>query len=106
MTAPELKACPFCGEPVQMNDYTDKPAAAWVMIHRCTVIGPIKMERSSGGGLASAWNTRADPHDATKAQLAKAVEALREIAAAYDHNWLAGQVSRAVLAEIEKGAES
>jgi len=55
----ELKPCPFCGEAVEMNDYTDKPACAWVMIHRCKIIGPIRMESYSGEGIRKAWNTRA-----------------------------------------------
>lgn len=59
MTANELKLCPFCGENVEMHDYTTKPAAAWVMIHRCKVIGPIKLEAYSGNALRLAWNTRA-----------------------------------------------
>lgn len=62
MDAPELKPCPFCGERVEMNDYTDKPACAWVMIHRCKVLGPIKIEYGSGEKLAEVWNTRAEDH--------------------------------------------
>lgn len=47
----ELKPCPFCGGSVEMNDYTDKPACAWVLIHRCNVIGPIKLVSYSGESL-------------------------------------------------------
>lgn len=61
----ELKPCPFCGEAVEMNDYTGKPACAWVLIHRCSVIGPIRLESYSGDRLRDSWNTRAHrPEDA------------------------------------------
>lgn len=57
----ELKPCPFCGEAVEMHDYTDKPACAWVMIHRCEAVGPIRLESYSGGALRDRWNARAQP---------------------------------------------
>jgi len=103
MTAPELKPCPFCGEKMPPHDDT-----AWV---RCYGCGAETGWRPTGDEAAAAWNTRADLHDATKAQLAKAVEALTEIIARWDTPaWkdvepTAAVInrSRAVLAEIEKG---
>lgn len=62
--------------------------------------------------LSSAWNTRADLHDETKAQLRKAVGALRNIAVVgfssdpSVNGAIAKQTvlqARTVLAEIEKG---
>lgn len=58
-TPEALLPCPFCGEAVEARDYRDKPAAAWVMIHRCPVIGPIKLTGYSGEVLTGDWNTRA-----------------------------------------------
>lgn len=51
MTA-DLKPCPFCGEKVEMHDYTNAFVAAWVMIHRCQVVGVIHLENYSGTRLA------------------------------------------------------
>ena len=55
----DLKPCPFCGEKVEMHDYTHAHVAAWVMIHRCQVVGVIHLENYSGTRLAEVWNTRA-----------------------------------------------
>jgi hypothetical protein len=96
MTAPELKPCPFCGEKIYDCTYANGKTR-WAHGHSNCVISKAFIYD------ATAWNTRADLHDATKAQLAMAVDALREISAAYANHWLAGRVSRAVLAEIEKG---
>lgn len=54
----DLLPCPFCGESVEVNDYTNAPACAWVMIHRCKVIGPLKMEAYSRERIVKPWNTR------------------------------------------------
>lgn len=57
----ELKPCPFCGEAVEMHDYTDKPACAWVMIHRCKAVGPIKLESYSGVPCATGGTPAPSP---------------------------------------------
>lgn len=59
MSQIDLLPCPFCGEAVEAHDYTNKPVAAWVMIHRCKAIGPVKLESFTGEGLAAQWNRRA-----------------------------------------------
>ena len=96
-----LKPCPFCGESVEMNDYTDKPACAWVMIHRCKIIGPIKMDSYSASALAQTWNTRA-----SDAALLVAEKALRELSFLGNGdrpgNSDGNMIARAALSEIEK----
>lgn len=89
--APELLPCPFCGEQVTMNNYTDKLAAAWVLIHWCKAIGPIKLDCFTGISLAAEWNTRADLHAAAlaraemaEAQLARVLHLMAEGMRAFD----------------------
>jgi len=100
MTAPELKHCPFCGGTFQvaMRDV--------MLCLDCYASGPQNEDRKA------AWNTRFDLHDATERKLAKAVEALRNIAVVgfssdpSVNGAIAKQTvlqARAVLAEIEKG---
>jgi len=60
MGAPELKPCPFCGgEAGKINDAT-RILGTWNVIHRCPVIGPIKIEASLRENVVAAWNRRAD----------------------------------------------
>ena len=104
-----LLPCPFCGSGIAktvgnagfsgvelMGAGTDRPYV-W-----CGTCGSAGSFEDADAKAIAAWNTRADLHDTTKAQLAKAVEALREItesSATYQERAKA----RAVLAEIEKG---
>ncbi len=82
---------------------------SWV---RCYGCGAETGWRPTGDEAAAAWNIRADLHDATKAQLAKAVEALRFYADSHEipsegpwglHSNDFGSKARTVLADIEKG---
>ena len=113
---PELLPCPFCGETVEMNDYTQRPACAWVMIHRCKVIGPIKMEYSSGERLAAAWNTRSPaPRNAALEEAAKVADHIMkdyaELTYSPHHDrmqnaaktYCAGEIAAAIRALAEKG---
>jgi len=56
----DLLPCPFCGESVEIMDYTGKPANCFLLLHRCRVIGPIRIEAYSLSTVQAAWNTRAD----------------------------------------------
>lgn len=106
--APKLKPCPFCGEAVQMNDYTNRPAAAWVMVHRCKVIGPIKLDAWSGATLAENWNTRAVP---TTAEVKRCPEAaamsavLRQIREALPHVDVVQDADREIVNDLIRRAE-
>ena len=58
MTAQELKPCPFCGgTDVSLNDAT-RILGTWNIVHRCSVIGPLKIERYDKDKVISLWNTR------------------------------------------------
>jgi hypothetical protein len=56
----ELLPCPFCGELVEIKDYTDKPVNCFLLLHRCRVIGPINIKSYSLSTVQIAWNTRTD----------------------------------------------
>jgi hypothetical protein len=111
MTAPELKPCPFCGGAAELScGYAECGFCLCAMPSSIGYDGE-KVGFDTETEAITAWNTRADMHDATKAQLAKAVEALREIERNYanpdmthlDYRVGAMQSAFAVLAEIEKG---
>jgi len=100
MTA--LKPCPFCGGASEIWR-ANNGRTAWVAcMGKCAVL--VSKEYTTDAEAITAWNTRADLHDATDVQLAKAVEALRKIADQPDYRLPKPQdTARAVLAEIEKG---
>jgi len=135
MTAPKLKPCPFCGGEASHNGGGGSVFGRFwwtVGCKACDVwFADPEVWSNTGHGMLdpayppkhcfAAWNTRADLHDDTKAQLAecearleKAVEALRVIkhtalpiygvhdmdAKTIRDVWA---VARDVLAEIEKG---
>lgn len=119
-TTDKLKPCTFCGERVVANDYRDKPAGEWVMIHRCKMMGPIRIGGNSLERIQECWNTRAESAEVTalREREARLVEALREAREAahsvahseYDGVWNETDFSNftpladAALAEIEKEA--
>ena len=76
---PELKPCPFCGETdISLNDAT-RILGTWNIIHRCKVVGPIKIESYDKERVTAAWNRRADlctPADERVQALAGAHDAL------------------------------
>lgn len=55
----DLLPCPFCGgEAGKLTDAT-RLLGSWNLIHRCPVIGPIKIERSTREEVVAIWNRRA-----------------------------------------------
>jgi len=112
-----LKPCPFCGGDATLSIGKYGNGAPWPYI---------ECEQCAASTEPHIWNTRADLHDDTKAQLAecearlrKAVEALKsliqhayncekELTEELHHMDFCGESlllinARAVLAEIEKG---
>lgn len=84
MTTPDtdtlagLLPCPFCGEhPGEITDAT-RILGVFRIIHRCKVIGFIKVESITRAFLVSAWNTRAQAAK-DKARIERYAAALREI---------------------------
>lgn len=120
MTTPALKPCPWCGGSAYLVEGEE---CAYVQcedmkMHRALWLDG---DNAVANEVAEQWNRRADLHDATKAQLAKAHE--KEIAV-WSENYAAlerklakavealrfyanfqefYQTADAVLAEIEKG---
>jgi len=92
---PALKPCPWCGGSAYLVEGEE---CAYVQcedmkMHRALWLDG---DNAVANEVAEQWNRRADMHDATKAQLEKAVEALRFYAYGLGVPYLA----RAVLAEI------
>ena len=57
---PDLRACPFCGKDCEPMIDATRILGLWRIVHRCSVIGPISLERSDAKRLADLWNTRSD----------------------------------------------
>lgn len=57
-----LKPCPFCGPLPDSERITDatRILGTWNFIHRCPVIGPVKIELTTREDVLTAWNTRDD----------------------------------------------
>lgn len=54
-----LEPCPFCGEtPGDPVDAT-RILGVWNLIHRCNVLGPVKIQSSDRETVIARWNTRA-----------------------------------------------
>ena len=75
----DLKPCPFCGEVPELN--FDKRYQCDYLLHRCSVIGVIKLEMLDTDTLISLWNTRT-PEPVTdvqqQANVIKPVASIRE----------------------------
>jgi Lar family restriction alleviation protein len=56
----DLKPCPFCGlsDDLKITDAT-KILGTYNIIHRCKIVGPIKIETFDEADVAARWNTRA-----------------------------------------------
>lgn len=123
MIAPELKPCPFCGHHPRMLITAPSIYGNEIECTNGNCPSEPHVRKDTPDEAIEAWNTRADLHEATKAQLAKVVEALRSLHHAVcgetgfaqcvrDHSntaypWPALDEAdvraRAVLEEIEKG---
>lgn len=126
----EMKPCPFCGGEAMIQFQIAGYCGARVSCVECDAeTGGYKVKGDNDAADAqavTAWNTRTDLHDATKAQLAecearlhKAMEALRHCCEDIEKGWLAipdieekfntdnswhaVQHAHAVMAEVEKG---
>lgn len=67
----KLLPCPFCGDAPTLNDYTDAPAAAWVLSHRnrqCPM-SPFILDFPTGEAAVALWNRRSTPHTGGEADL-------------------------------------
>ena len=92
-----LLACPFCGEhPGEITDAT-RILGVFNIIHRCKVIGPIKIESTDRDCLVATWNTRA-PAAKDKARIERLEAALREMNVG--DGW-AARIARAALEDGE-----
>lgn len=54
----EMLPCPFCGKPAE-KPVERFQGGSWNFIHRCKIIGPVSIERSTPERIAEVWNTRA-----------------------------------------------
>jgi len=53
----QLKPCPFCGGDAEITKHFREEM--WSLIHRCKVMGPMKLEWSeSENSIIERWNTR------------------------------------------------
>jgi hypothetical protein len=75
----DLKPCPFCGksDDLKINDAT-RIIGTYNLIHRCKIIGPIKVESTVDAGVAAIWNNRHEPDQSIIAALTEALEWYRE----------------------------
>lgn len=57
----ELKPCPWCGPLPKDEGPADatRLTGMWNLIHRCRVLGPVKIEELTRENLIAAWNARA-----------------------------------------------
>jgi hypothetical protein len=70
----DLLPCPFCGgEAGKIVDAT-RILGTFNLIHRCPIIGTLKIERATREGVIAKWNTRAP----SQAQISAAVKVERE----------------------------
>jgi len=56
----ELKRCPFCGKRAKLADFTARPVASWVLMHKergCLV--RIVEDFATEKAAITAWNRRA-----------------------------------------------
>ena len=54
-----LLPCPFCGKTPDLHDYTQKPAGAWVIVHRENCAARQVSNHTSKAAALKLWNRRA-----------------------------------------------
>lgn len=54
--ADELLLCPWCAEKPELNKHFREEV--WSLLHRCKIMGPIKLEWGDRDDHIARWNTR------------------------------------------------
>ena len=70
----DLLPCPFCGGDAGKIADATRILGTFNLIHRCPVIGPLKIEHATQEAVIATWNTRAP----SQAQIDAAVKVERE----------------------------
>ncbi len=105
----ELLPCPFCGgEAGKIADAT-RILGTFNLIHRCPVIGPVKIEYATQEAVIATWNTRAPSQaqiDAARIEtLTAELDKWREAHGQACTHWLDQvryEISKTEAAEVDK----